>query len=57
MNAVKREMRYRKGTSMFDKDFAGDANDRESQTEQIFFLGNSAITWSIVKRKMMVLSS
>ena len=40
-----------------DSDFARDTDDRKSTTDQIFFLGNSAITWNTVKQNVVSLSS
>ena len=47
-------LRYEKGKRNYSiegfskSDFAGDSNDRKSTTGQIFFIGNSPITWNIV---------
>ena len=40
-----------------DSDFAGDSYDRKSTCRQVFFIGNSAITWNTVKQGVVVLSS
>ena len=40
-----------------DSDFAGDKFDRESTSGQVFFIGNSAITWNSVKQGVVALSS
>ena len=40
-----------------DNDVAQDVNDRKSTSRQIFFLGNSAITWSTMKQNVVALSS
>ena len=72
MNAAKRVLRYIKGTSSFGlryergmkkhsiqgfSDFAGDSCDRKSTSEQVFFIGKSAITWNTVKQSVVALSS
>ena len=33
------------------------SNDRKSTTGQVFFIGNSAITWNTVKQSVVALSS
>ena len=40
-----------------DSDFARDSDDRKSTSGQVFFIGNSAITWNIVKQSVVALSS
>ena len=40
-----------------DSDFAGDSYDWKSTSGQVFFIGNSAITWNTVKQSVVVLSS
>ena len=56
-------LRYERGKKNFvvqgfsDSDFAGDRNDRKSTTGQVFFLGNSAITWNTLKQSVVALSS
>ena len=40
-----------------DSDFTGDSDDRKSTTGQVFFIGNSAITWNTVKQNVVALSS
>ena len=56
-------LRYERGKKNFvvqgfsDSDFAGDRNDRKSTTGQVFFLGNSAITWNTMKQSVVALSS
>ena len=56
-------LRYEKGKRNYsiqgfsNSDFAGDSNDRKSTTGQIFFIGNSGITWNTVKQNVMALSS
>ncbi|XP_066316104.1 secreted RxLR effector protein 161-like [Miscanthus floridulus] len=40
-----------------DSDFAGDANDRKSTGEVIYFLDNGPISWQSSKQKVVVLSS
>ena len=57
-------LRYEKGKKknysiqgFSDNDFAGDSEDRKSTTGQVFFIGNSAITWNTVKQNVVALSS
>ena len=56
-------LRYEKGKKCYtiheysESDFARDIDDKNSTTGQIFFLGNSAITWNIVKKNVVALSS
>ena len=40
-----------------DSDFAGDSYDRKSTSIQVFFIGNSAITWNTVNQSVVALSS
>ena len=40
-----------------DSDFAGDSDDRKSTSVQVFFNGNSAITWNTLKQSAVALSS
>ena len=40
-----------------DSDFAGDSDDRKSTSVQVFFNGNSAITWNTLKQSVVALSS
>ena len=56
-------MRYERGKKKHsiqgfsDSDFAGDSDDRKSTSSQVFFIGNSAITWNTVKQSVVALSS
>ena len=56
-------LRYERGKRNYsiqgfnDSDFAGDSDDRKSTTDQVFFMGNSAITWNMVKQNVVALSS
>ena len=56
-------LRYEKGKRNFfvqgfsESDFAGDSNDRKSTIGQVFFIGNSAISWNTVKQNVVTLSS
>ena len=56
-------MRYERGKKNYsiqgfsESDFAGDSDDRKSTTGQVFFIGNSAITWNTVKQNVVALSS
>lgn len=70
---VKQILRYLKGTlghgctfragrgdtlvGFSDSDHAGDPNDRKSTTGLVFFLGDSVITWSSQKQKIVAMSS
>ena len=55
-------LRYERGKRSYlikgysDDDFAGNSDGRKSITGYIFFLGNSAITWSTVKQNVVLLS-
>ena len=40
-----------------DSDFAGDSYDWKSTSGQVFFIGNSDITWNTVKQSVVALSS
>ena len=53
----KRGDRDMKITGYSDSDFAGDINDRKSTSGQIFFLGGLPITWSLVKQRVVALST
>ena len=56
-------LRYERGKKHYtiqgynDIDFSRDNDDQKSTTSQIFFGGNSAITWNIVKQNVVALSS
>ena len=56
-------LRYERGTKNYsiqefsDSDFVGDSDDRKITTGQVFFMGNSAITWNSVKQNVVALSS
>ena len=56
-------LRYERGKKSYsiqsfsDSDFAGDSDDRKSTTGQVFFIGNSAITWNTMKQNVVALSS
>ena len=56
-------LRYERGRKNYsimgfsDSDFARDGDDWKNTTSQVFFFGNSAITWNTVKQNVVVLSS
>ena len=56
-------LRYERGKKNYsiqgysNNDFAGDSDDRKNTTGQLFFMGNSAITWNTVKQNVVSLSS
>ena len=56
-------LRYERGKKSYsiqgfsDSGFAGDSDYRKSTTGQVFFMGNSAITWNTVKQNVVALSS
>ncbi|XP_065879565.1 uncharacterized mitochondrial protein AtMg00810-like [Euphorbia lathyris] len=72
-NAAKRILRYVKGTTNLgllysksddfklvgysDSDWAGDKDDRKSTTGFVFFLGDTAFTWSSKKQPIVTLST
>ena len=55
--------RYERGRKNYsiqgfsDSDFVGDSDGRKGTTGQVFFIGNSAITWNTVKQSVVALSS
>ncbi|GLU18737.1 hypothetical protein SLE2022_350210 [Rubroshorea leprosula] len=73
LKAAKRILRYIKGTTDFglnyfasndftlrgfsDIDWAGDIDDRESTTECVFYMGDTAFTWSSKKQPIVTLST
>ena len=56
-------LRYERGKKNYsiqgysNNDFVGDSDDRKNTTSQLFFMGNSAITWNTVKQNVVSLSS
>ncbi|KAK2989710.1 hypothetical protein RJ640_030203 [Escallonia rubra] len=72
MKAAKRILRYLKGTiefglfyspsnnfklsAYFDSDWAGDLDDRKSTTGFVFYMGDTAFTWSSKKQPIVTLS-
>ncbi|XP_038904520.1 uncharacterized mitochondrial protein AtMg00810-like [Benincasa hispida] len=73
LKVAKRILRYLKGTldcGLFyspskefklegccDSDWAGDVNDRKSASGYVFFVGNTAFTWSSKKQPIVILST
>ena len=73
LEAVKRILRYLKGTSSFgmsytisnnfrlygyfDRDWGGCVDDHKSTIGYVFFMGSGAITWSSKKQSSIALSS
>ena len=70
--AIKRILRYLKGTSNFglqynfdspdcagysDADWAGDVGDRKSTSGYVFLLGGAAISWKSSKQSCVALST
>ncbi|XP_038895972.1 uncharacterized mitochondrial protein AtMg00810-like [Benincasa hispida] len=41
----------------YDSDWAEDVNDRKSTSEYVFFVGNTAFTWSFKKQPIVTLST
>ncbi|GKV41340.1 hypothetical protein SLEP1_g48885 [Rubroshorea leprosula] len=73
LKAAKRILRYIKGTTDFglnyfasndftlrgfsDSDWAGDIDDRKSTTGCVFYMGDTAFTWSLKKQPIVTLST
>ncbi|KAA0051914.1 putative copia-type polyprotein [Cucumis melo var. makuwa] len=73
LKVTKRILRYLKGTLDYglfyssskefklegycDSDWAGDTNDRKSTSGYVFFIGNTAFTWSFKKQPIVTLST
>ncbi|KAA0058430.1 putative mitochondrial protein [Cucumis melo var. makuwa] len=73
LKVTKRILRYLRGTldyglfyssskefkleGYYDSDWAGDTNDRKSTSGYVFFIGNTAFTWSSKKQPIVTLST
>ncbi|KAL0551788.1 hypothetical protein IC582_010877 [Cucumis melo] len=73
LKVTKRILRYLRGTLDYglfyssskesklegycDSDWAGDTNDRKSTSRYVFFIGNTAFTWSSKKQPIVTLST